>query len=61
VSLIIVNEFSIKYDLILFSIGFILLDFYRIISYGIYFCESNMCVENFPIETKPYTISMQIL
>jgi hypothetical protein len=56
VSLIVAKEFSIRYDLMLFPIGFTLLDFYRIISYRIYFYESNMCVGNFPIGSKSYTI-----
>jgi hypothetical protein len=44
-----------------FSIGFTLIDFYRIISYRIYSYESNMCVRNFSIESKSYIIPIQIL
>jgi hypothetical protein len=38
-----------KYDLMLFPIGFTLLDSYRISSY-----ESNMCVEKISIGSKSY-------
>jgi hypothetical protein len=44
-----------------FPIEFTLLDFYRIISYGIWSYKSNECVGNFPVESKSYTIPMQIL
>jgi hypothetical protein len=50
-----------RYDLMVFPIGFTLLDSYRIISYRICSYESNMCVGNFPVGFKSYTIPIQIL
>jgi hypothetical protein len=47
VSLIVANEFNMRYDLMFFSYRIYTTRFYRIISYKICFYESNVCVEIF--------------